>query len=133
MHKNAPLPLRLSAVAAVLFLSACDSGSQQAAPPPPSNDAAMAEDAPVTNAAVVLPPSLAASRTYRCKDNSLVYVDFYSDNVTADLKTDKDGAVTKLTAPEAGKPLTGGGFTVSGNETTTTITQPGKGSQSCTA
>ena len=132
MH-NAPLPLRGAAVAAVLFLSACGSKSQEtAAAPPPSNDAAMAEDAP-SNAAVVLPPSLAASRTYRCKDNSLVYVDFYSDNVTADLKTKKDGEVTKLTAPEAGKALSGGGFTVSGNSATATIAQPGKGSQSCTA
>ena len=81
----------------------------------------------------MLPPSLAASRTYRCKDNSLVYVDFYSDNVTADLKTKKDGEVTKLTAPETGKALSGGGFTVSGNSDTATIAQPGKGSQSCTA
>ncbi len=133
MHKISPLPIRLSAVAAVLFLSACNSGSQQAAAPPPSNDAAMAEAAPVTNGAVVLPPSLAASRTYRCKDNSLVYVDFYSDNVSADLKTTKEGAVTKLTAPEAGKPLSGGGYTVGGNAADTSITQPGKGSQTCNA
>ena len=132
MH-NAPLPLRGAAIAAVLFLSACGSKSQEtAAAPPPSNDAAMAENAPA-NAAVVLPPSLAASRTYRCKDNSLVYVDFYSDNVSADLKTAKDGAVTKLTAAEAGKALSGGGYTVSGNSETATIAQPGKGSQSCTA
>ena len=131
MH-NAPLPLRGAAIAAVLFLSACGSKTEEAAAPPPSNDAAMAEDAPA-NAAVVLPPSLAASRTYRCKDNSLVYVDFYSDNVSADLKTKKDGPVTKLTAAEAGKALTGGGFTVSGNSETATITQPSAGAQACTA
>lgn len=132
MH-NAPLLLRGAAIAAALVLSACGSKTQEnAAAPPPSNDAAMAEAAPA-NAAVVLPPSLAASRTYRCKDNSLVYVDFYSDNVTADLRTKKDGEITKLTAAEAGKELTGGGFTVSGNTATASIAQPSAGSQSCTS
>lgn len=93
----------------------------------------MAETAPVSSAPIVLPPSLQVSQTYRCADNSLVYVDFYSDSVTADLRTEKGGTVTKLTAPEAGKEFTGGGYTVSGNGSTATITQPGKGSQSCTA
>ena len=132
MH-NASRSLRLAPVAAVLFLTACGPKAEQTAATPPSNDAAMAEKAPVTNAAVVLPPSLLASRTYRCKANSLVYVDFFSDNLTADLKTDKDGAITKLTAPEAGKPLAGGGYTVSGSGTDVTIEQPGKGSQACNA
>lgn len=130
MH-NAPLPLRSAAIAAVLFLSACGSKPQQSASAPPSNDAAMAEKAPVTNAAVVLPPSMADSRTYRCKDNSLVYVDFFSDNLTANLRTVKGGTLTKIAAPEAGKPMTGGGYTVAANAATTTITQPGKGSQAC--
>ena len=33
-----------------------------------------------------LPPAIAASKTYRCKDNSLVYVDWLSDNKTANVR-----------------------------------------------
>jgi hypothetical protein len=131
MHKIGS-PSSAAALAAILLLSAC-SGSEQGASAPPSNDAAMAENAPVTNTPVVLPPALIASRTYRCKDNSLIYVDFFGDNVSADLKTEKTGPITKLTAPAPSEPLTGGGFTVSGNGTEVNITQPGKSSQSCKA
>ena len=80
---------------------------------------------------VKLPPAITASKTYRCKDNGLVYVDFFNDNTTAQIKTVKDGTATALTAPEAGKPFTGGGYTVSGSGKTVSITQPGKGEQSC--
>jgi hypothetical protein len=131
MHKIGS-PSSAAAIAAILLLSAC-SGSEQSASPPPSNDAAMAENAPVTNAPVVLPPALIASRTYRCKDNSLLYVDFFGDNVSADLKTEKTGPITKLTATAPNEALTGGGYTVSGNGTEVNITQPGKSSQSCKA
>ena len=131
MHKFSRSPA-IAAIVGALALSACSS-SEPAAPPPPSNDAAMAEAAPVTGAPVTLPPSLLASKTFRCKDNSLVYVDFFSDNTTADLRTDKAAPATKLTAAEAGKPYEGSGFTVSGNGDQVEITQPGKGSQSCKA
>jgi hypothetical protein len=131
MHKKAS-PSSAAAMAAILFLSACSgSGSEQSTTT--SNDAAMAADAPVTNQPVVLPPALIASRTYRCKDNSLIYVDFFGDNVSADLKTEKTGAATKLTATAPNEPLSGGGYTVSGNGTEVNITQPGKSSQSCKA
>lgn len=133
MHKNA-LPSSAAALAAILLLSACSgSGSEQAPAPAPTNDAAMAEAPPVTNTPVVLPPALVASRTYRCKDNSLVYVDFFGDNVSASLKTDKAGAATQLTAPAAGEAFAGEGFTVSGSGTEVNIAQPGKPSQSCKA
>ena len=36
-------------------------------------------------APVVLPPSIAASHAYRCKDNSLLYVDWYSDGTARSL------------------------------------------------
>ncbi|MDB5662450.1 MAG: hypothetical protein JWN59_788 [Sphingomonas bacterium] len=131
MHKP-DIRFGVAAIAAALLLTAC-SGSEQPAAPPPSNDAAMAVAAPTGAAPVVLPPALIASRTYRCKDNSLIYVDFFGDNISADLKTDKAGAVTKLTAPAAGDAFSGGGFTVSGTGTEVTITQPAKGAQSCRA
>ena len=130
MHKSTP-SLRLAAVAAALLLSACGSSQSQQAAAPPSNDAAMDEKAPVTTTPVVLPPSLAESQTYRCKDNSLVYIDFMTDNVSANLRTKKEGEITKITAPAAGQPFTGGGYTVSGSGKDVTITQPGKPSQAC--
>jgi hypothetical protein len=133
MHKNASLS-SAAALAAVLFLSACSgSGSEQAAAPAPSNDAAMAEAAPVSDAPVVLPPALVASRTYRCKDNSLIYVDFFGDNISADLKTEKTGAAIKLASAAPNEALSGGGYTVSGNSEQVQITQPGKAAQSCKA
>jgi hypothetical protein len=76
---------------------------------------------------------VASSRSYRCKDNSLLYVDFMSDNKSANLRTKKDGTATKLTAAEAGKPFEGGGYTVSGSGADVEITQPGKGAQGCKA
>lgn len=80
---------------------------------------------------VKLPPAINASKTYRCQDNGLLYVDFFNDGTTAQIRTVKDGTPTALTAPEGGKPFVGGGYTVSGSGKTVSITQPGKAEQSC--
>jgi|SRR6185369_13060241 len=86
----------------------------------------------LANAApVALPPALKASKTYRCKDNSLVYVDFFADDVSANIRKEKEGAAVKLTAPEKGKPFTADGYIVEGSGDTVTVTVPGKGAQSC--
>ena len=82
---------------------------------------------------VELPPSISASRTYRCKDNSLIYVDFLSDNKTVYYRTTKDGPVTKLSAAEPGKPFTAEGHSITGTGSTIQVTAPGKGSQTCKA
>lgn len=83
-------------------------------------------------APVQLPPAVIASRTYRCKDNSLIYVDFFNNN-TALYRTEKDGTPTTLTAPEAGKPYVADGYSVSGSGTQVSITAPGKGTETCKA
>ena len=57
-------------------------------------------------APVVLPPAIVASKTYRCKDNSLVYIDWLSDN-TARIKKDKNEVGTTVTPGADGSPLTG--------------------------
>jgi hypothetical protein len=67
-----------------------------------ANDAPdpMAEE--LANAApVTLPPAIAASKTYRCKDNSLLYVDWYSDG-SARVKASQDEAGTQVAAPAEG-------------------------------
>lgn len=127
--KKAPL-LRAAPLALLAALAACNSSSDTATN---TVETTAEGNAAAPAAPVELPPSLLASRTFRCKDNSLLYIDFYGGEKTADLRATKDGSVTKLTAPEAGQPLTGGGYSVSGTGTQVTITQPGKPSQSCKA
>lgn len=122
---------RLIAVAvlgASLSLSACNKPETIVADGPADPDAAALNAA----APVALPPMVTESRTYRCKDNRIVYVDFLSDN-TANYKTEKAGTPTVLKAPEAGKPYVADGYSVSGNGTTVDITAPGKSTQSCKA
>jgi hypothetical protein len=89
----------------------------------------------VANAApVTLPPSILATKTFRCADNAVVFVDFYSDNLSASLKTSKDGSPTLLKAPAAGQPMVAaGGFSLDGSATANTvkITVPGKSAESC--
>lgn len=91
-------------------------------------------DAATLNAAapVELPPMVTASRTYRCKDGSLVYADFFSNN-TAAYKTAKDTPGTTLTAAEPGKPYTAEGYSISGDGPQVEIAAPGKPAQSCKA
>lgn len=89
----------------------------------------------VTNGPVELPPSIAASKIYRCKDNSVVYVDFMSDGKSANFRADKTQTPIHLVAPEAGQPMVAEGYSLTGTATASTITlaRPGKASQSCKA
>lgn len=129
MRNPSPL-LRAAPLALVALLAACNSNST--ATTNASGESAEANTAEAAPLPIELPPSLTASHTYRCKDNSILYIDFYGDKA-ADLRAKKDGSVTKLMAAEAGKPLEGGGYSVSGSGNQVDITQPGKGSQSCKA
>ncbi|HEU5285817.1 MAG TPA: hypothetical protein VFU20_04810 [Sphingomicrobium sp.] len=92
------------------------------------------EDNVATND-VVLPPSIAASKIYRCKDNSVVYIDWLSDNRSANVRTDRNAPPTHLVAPEAGQPMVAEGYSLTGAaaDSSVTLTRPGKGSQSCKA
>jgi crotonobetainyl-CoA:carnitine CoA-transferase CaiB-like acyl-CoA transferase len=90
----------------------------------------------MANANVQLPPSIAASKTYRCADNKLVYVDWLSDNKSANIRTEQGGMPTLVTAAEPGKPMTGAaGYSLSGAPTagSATIAVPGHSAQSCKA
>ncbi len=129
MHKRTRLSAAAS-LAAVLLLSACNSKPETVTTGAYDPDAATVAAAPP----VALPPAIQDSRTYRCKDNSLVYVDFFAGGTEANFRTEKGGTPTKLTAPAAGQPLTAeGGYSVGGNAVTTDIASPGKPAQSCKA
>jgi hypothetical protein len=86
-------------------------------------------------APVQLPPSIASSEIYRCKDNSVVYIDWLSDNKSANFRADKDATPIQLTAAEPGKPMVAEGYSLSGTPGAKTVTleRPGKGSQACKA
>jgi hypothetical protein len=87
------------------------------------------------NATVELPPSIAASKIYRCTgDNSVVYVDWLSDQKTANVRTEENGSPTQVAATEAGKPLTSAsGLAVEGAAAGSSIkvTLPGGASKNC--
>jgi hypothetical protein len=87
----------------------------------------------VANAKVELPPAIAASKTYRCGDNSVVYVDWLADNKTANFRTEATGTPTQVVAAEPGKALTGGGISLTGSATGSSVKvdRPGHGSQTC--
>lgn len=126
MH-NYHRPITAALLGSVLMLTACGQPETITA----GNDD---PDAATLNAAkpVELPPMVTQSRTYRCKDASLVYVDFFSNN-TAAYKTEKEGKGTTLTAAEPGKPYTADGYSVSGDGPQVEIAAPGKPAQSCKA
>ena len=48
------------------------------------------------NGPVTLPPAVTSSKSYRCKDNSLVYIDWLSDG-TARVKKTRDEVGTVVT------------------------------------
>lgn len=114
---------------AVLTLAACN--SQKEPEVLDTNPDPMATE--LANAAPVeLPPAIKADKTMRCKDNSLVYVTFFQGDKQAVVRTTQGGAPTRLTASEAGEPLTAeGGWSLTGTPASITLAQPGKPAQSC--
>jgi len=116
-----------AALIGISLLTACKQETITADGPVDPDAAALNAAAPVE-----LPPMVTQSRTYRCGDGRLVYVDFFSNN-TAGYKATKDGASTMLKAAEPGKPYTADGYSVSGDGPKVDITAPGKGSVSCKA
>jgi hypothetical protein len=124
MNRN----LLLAALAATA-LSACDKSDHNIV-------AGSKEDNVTVNAAaVVLPPSIESSQSYRCKDNSVAYIDWLSDKKSADISATKGGTATRVTSAEAGKAMTAAGYSLTGTKDSKSVTleRPGKGSQACKA
>jgi hypothetical protein len=122
-------PFAAAPLAALLTLGACNSEPETITSNTFDPQAEALKKAPPLTEA---PPMIKASRTFRCKDNSLVYADFYT-NDTARVRTEKDGAATVLTAAGGKPPFIAEGWSLSDNATQVTLTAPGKGSQSCKA
>ena len=117
-----------SLLVAAAALAGCNQSDQ--------SNAANEAQANAANAAapVSLPPSIAHSKIYRCKDNSVVYIDWLSDDKSANFRPDKNAAPTQLIAPEPGQKMMGAaGFSLTGTaaDASVTLERPGKGSQVC--
>jgi hypothetical protein len=124
-------PLLLAAATAAFALSAC--GQQQPeqldtrAPDPLASQLANRPKAE-------LPPPVKASVTFRCKDNTLVYVDFFEGDLQANFRAKETAVPVRLKAETKGEPLVAeGGYSLKGSPKSITLTQPGKAELTCTA
>jgi hypothetical protein len=117
--------LAAASLAAVLALGACSNEPEVLDPNPDPRAGELANAAPVE-----APPMIQASKTYRCKDNSLISVDYYT-NDTATVKEGSAGAPTMLTATDGEPPYVAEGYSLSANAPQVSYTAPGKGTRSC--
>ena len=122
----------LITLAAAAALAGCNKESHTiVAGPPGDNESNVAANGPVA-----LPPSIVATKLYRCADNSVVTVDYLSDNKSANVHVGKETTSTQVTAPAPGQPMTAaGGYSVEGSPTGSSakIAVPGHSAQTCKA
>jgi hypothetical protein len=128
---------KLSLIAmAAAALAACNNKPIEGKGPPDPMERELANAAPVE-----LPPAIAASKTYRCKDNSLVTIDWLQGGKGAYVHGNGQAQThVKAAEPVEGKPastalVAEGGYSLSGDATASTVsvTLPGKGAQACKA
>lgn len=123
--KNLPI---FAAAAVLLSLAACENKPEEVTSVTSDPQAEALKNAPK----VELPPSIETSVSMRCKDNSIVFADFYKGGKQVQVKAAKDGPGTMLKAPAAGEPFVAeGGYKVTGTAKSATIEMPGKGSRVC--
>lgn len=106
-------------------------------------------DTAATAAPIEMPPAITASGTYRCADNTILYVDFLGKNEAADIRVgDKAATAVRVTAPVAEVPAAGaapaieaapagplksadGESSLSGSGAQINVKLAGKGAQTC--
>ena len=124
--------LRAAPLAALFLLAACDSHPTTIVAGGPADP-----DADKIKAAkpVKLPPAILANKSYRCKDNSLIYIDWFNDNQTANLHLkEKTGNPIPLAAPSVGAPFVGGDYTLTGDANSKSVNlKKGGAGQDCDA
>jgi len=109
---RAPLLITLAAAAA---LAGCNNSDHTIVSGPDEGNKAV-----VSNEPVALPPSISSSKSYRCADNKLIYVDWMSDG----------SARVKKTREEVGTPVAAGSPDLKGSASGSSITYKG---ESCKA
>ncbi|WP_411290983.1 hypothetical protein [Sphingorhabdus sp.] len=128
----------------MLALAACNKSET-----PPAAENAQ-ETAAASAADVEMPPAITATGTYRCADNTILYVDFLGQNEAADIRVgEKSALAVRVTAPKAEVPAAGtaaapvqadpagpltsadGESSLSGNGDQINVKLAGKGAQTC--
>jgi hypothetical protein len=121
--------LAAASLAALVSLAACNREPEVVDTNPDPQAAELAKAPPVT-----LPPAIKESKTYRCKDNSLVYVTYLTDNMTAMVRDkQEEPPVATLKAPAPGQPFVSEGFSLTVNGNSVTYNSPDAGTQTCKA
>jgi hypothetical protein len=125
------VPAALAPLALSLLLAACGQPETITAGNIADPDAEKIKAAPP----VKLPPAMLASTTYRCKDNSVVSIDWFNDGTTANIRPKKVGEPVALTAPAPGQPYVGSDYELTGTADAKSITvkKPGGSAQACDA
>jgi hypothetical protein len=121
----------LLALVAAAALAGCNSNDHTITGGPDTGDNSANA---ATNGPVTLPPAIAATKLYRCADNSVVQIDWLADNKTANVRLGENAPATQVTASEAGKPMTASdGLAVTGAASGSAITVklPSGGTKSC--
>jgi hypothetical protein len=115
--------LTLLAIAAAAALAGCNNQTQA------ETDAANEAANQAANANIKLPPAIVASHKYRCKDNSLVSIDWLSDGTANSARaTPEGGAAVTLAQAEAGGAYEAEGTSLTGDPKAQSVTFKG---QSC--
>jgi hypothetical protein len=110
-------------IAAAAALAGCNNQTEA------ENAAANEAATTAANANVKLPPAIVASHKYRCKDNSLVSVDWLSDGTSNSARvTPEGGAAVTFAQAEADGPYTAEGASLTGDPKAESVTFKG---QSC--
>ena len=115
-------------IALIAFAAAALAGCERTTIEGGGPDDPMANE--IANAGpVALPPSIVGSHRYRCKDNSLIAVDWLSDGTTNSARVTPDGgSAVSLTQAEANGAYTADGASLTGDPKASSITFNG---QSC--
>ena len=115
---------KLPLIALLAALAGCEAETITGGRPADPRDSNQLANA-VAN--VQLPPSIVASRKYRCGDNSVVSIDWLSDGTTNSARVTPDGgAAVDLAQAEAGGDYTAEGATLKGDPQAASITFNGK-------
>ena len=86
-------PMLLLSLAAATALAGCNNSDHNVVAGPQTDDLNIAAESNLA-----LPPSIVATKTYRCGDNSVIQVDWLSDNKTANIRMGEDSPVTQVVA-----------------------------------
>ena len=112
---------------AAFALSSCGDGSNTVVLNPDGTEVNEAAEQAVNN--ITLPPSIVGSGKYRCKDNSIISIDWLSDGTVNSARvTPASGPAVQLAQAEPNGPYTAEGVSLTGDAKAASVTFNG---QSC--